>query len=395
MNVIEYKSKNKPIVFCFIDNTYQYDSAWTTELIKNIADYSISNIFSKGYDILQSQSEDDALQTAVDRGYKHAVVFSTGTEFINGREFFNEIEKLTKTEYSIYGHILDRKQSYYELHHQCYLINLDIYKSLNCPEVGQVTIGVCYQEFSPDRSNENIHDDYTPLWVSKGNSLKEYTHKLHGWNIISTYLNAEYTITAFDNKIRQNKKHYYPENQQEFLKHISWSYKRHSYCANEFVHTDGTDNIIVSKKYRRIITPSSSLWCLDYLDTTYPATVIFYDYNQAALDYWKDAAPARNNVTYDFVKINLLEQSNICQLIKNEEVDTLLNLSNIFCYEGTAMFSSLEYRLHKENEIINSIPKDWTVVYSERSTTGFTDECKDVKLNKLKKPTWHFGNDWN
>jgi hypothetical protein len=58
------------------------------------------------------------------------------------------------------------------------------------------------------------------------------------------------------------------------------------------------------------------------------------------------------------------------------------------------MFSSLEYRLHKETEILSSIPKDWTVLISLRSCHGFTNETKDVKITKLVKPTWHFGGDW-
>lgn len=393
MNVIEFKSQGKDIVFCFIDNTYQYKSAWARELVKNLADYSISNIFSKGFDIYQSQSEDLALKTVSEKGYKHAVVFSTGTEFINGRSFFNEIEKLTKTEYAVYGHILDRKEAYYELHHQCYLLNLDVYRSLEYPAVGKQQLGIAHTQQEPMRSIENMHDDYTPTHVVCGVVDKEYSHKMHGWNIISKLLDHGHTIYAFNDSIRNNKKHYYPENNVEFQKHISWAYSRYSYCATEFVHTSNTENVSVNETYSQIITPASGTWFVDYLDT--PAKVILYDYNQQSLDYWKDHAPAIPNVTYEFLKIDLLGQYDIAPLLKDKDLKTLLNLSNIFCYEGTAMFSSLEYRLAKQQEITNLVPKEWTILVSESSTLGFTDKSKDVKISELKKPTWHTGYDWN
>ena len=407
MNVIEFKSKNAvstddkiicqdinykgpSIAFCFIDNTHTYQSAWSTELIKNLSDFCISNIVNKGYDIFQSQNEDAALKHAVSQGYKHAVVFSTGTEFINGDSFFKQIEELTKTEYAIYGHILDRGDAYYELHHQCYLINLEVYKQLNYPKVGNTELGNSHSKYMPIRSESNIHDDYTPLWITQGNVLSQYQHKLHGWNIVSVMLDHNHKIFTFDESIRIHKKHYYPENQTEFLKHVSWAYSRYNYCANEFVHLKNTEHFSTDKKYKQIITPASGDWFIDYIDTNSHCTVVLYDYNQKSLDYWKDNVPKVDNVSYEFLKIDLLGINNK-SLITNQEPNTLLNLSNIFCYEGTAMFSSLEYRLQKEQELLEIIPKEWSVAFSSRSALGFSKESNSI--NDLKKPTWHI-TDW-
>jgi hypothetical protein len=396
MNVVEFKSTNNLIAFCFIDNIYQYKSGWTQELIKNLADYTISNLTSKGYSVYQSESEDAALVKVVELGYKHAVVFSTGTEFINGCNFFKEIESLVNTDFYIYGHILDRGQAYYELHHQCYLINLRKYQELGCPKIGQPHLCSSHRQQIPIRSVENIHDNYTPLWVKSGSCDQIYNHKLHGWYLISKILAAGGVISAFSEKIRNNKKHYYPEDQEEFLKHISWAYRRYQYCANEFVHIENTEIINAPKNnYEQIITPASGAWFIDYIKTDQPVTVVYYDYNQQSLDYWKSIAPTINNVTYQFIKVDLLGDYDVAQLIVNPNKKTLINLSNIFCYEGTAMFSSLEYRLHKEKNFIKMIPTDWTIVFSMHSTQGFTNHHNDVKLVKLTKPTWHYGGDWN
>jgi hypothetical protein len=395
MNVIEIKTNKHPIAFCFIDNIHQYKSAWTQELIKNLSDYTLSNLFLKNYDIFQSQDEDSALKLVAEQGYKHAVVFSTGTEFVNGMSFFNEIEKLTKTDYAIYGHILDRKNAFYELHHQCYLINLEIYKKLNYPLVGRTELNSSHNQTIPNRSSENIHDDYTPYWISLGNEKQNYDHKLHGWNIISKFIDHGYKILAFDQNIRNNKKHYYPESQHDFLKHISWAYARYNYCATEFVHLNNTEEINLKKTYKQIITPASGDWFLKYIDKDNLSNVVLYDYNQKSLDYWQNVLPKLQNVNYKFVKIDLLNQPDYHLLTENKEEDTLLNLSNIFCYEGTAMFSSLEYRLKKELEIINSVPSNWTLTFTGRSASGFTDNFNNLKINNLRKPTWHFGADWD
>lgn len=395
MNVVEFKSTNELIVFCFIDNTSRYSSAWTREIIKNIADYTISNLHGKGYSVYQSENEDLALKKVAELGYKHAVVFSTGTEFINGNNFFSEINKLIDTDFWIYGHILDRGDAYYELHHQCYLINLDRYRSLGFPEVGQVDLGNVHNQSIPDRSLENIHDDYTPLWVGPGNIENRYSHRLHGWNIISKVLNSGGTICAFNDSVRANKKYYYPEHQTEFLKHIAWAHTRYHYCADDFVHTQNTEVIeSIDTDYEQIITPASGDWFKNYVGTQ-PVTVVYYDYNQKSLDYWKIYAPAIDNVTYKFVKIDLLGIYDPQDLITDTNKKTLINLSNIFCYEGTAAFCSLEYRLQKEKEVCSKIPKNWTTTIIISSVRGFIEQSPDIKITQLTKPTWHFGGDWN
>lgn len=395
MNVIEFNINNNPLAFCFIDNTHRYASIWTKELVKNLADYTISNLAGKDYPIYQSQNEEQVLAHAIKNGHKYALVFSTGTEFINGRSFFNEIEKLINTDFYVYGHILDRGDAYYELHDQCYLLNLNKYQELGCPIIGKQELGVSHLQTMPDRSIENLHDNYTPTWISPGTSNKTYNHKLHGWNLISKILEAGGTISAFNSIVRNNKKHYYPENQTEFLKHITWAYSRLNYCANEFIHYENTeDNFLDEFDYEKIIIPASGTWFINYIHKEKPVTVLFYDYNQKALDYWKENAPKINNVTYKFLKIDLLGKYTVSDLIQLTDQKTLINLSNIFCYEGTAMFSSLEYRLYKENELLNHIPNSWKVLISGRSTQGFTTKSTNVKLVELIKPTWHCGGDW-
>jgi hypothetical protein len=400
MNIKTFKGRSKSIVFCFVDNTHIYSSDWTKELIKNQSDCSITHITAKGYSIVQGQDENVLLRHVAEE-YEYAVVFTTGTEFINGSSFFDELNNFIKTDFFIAGHILDRGNAYYELHHQCYIINLKNYKEYNFPEIGQQVLGESHTETTPVRSKENIHDEYTPMWIRPGITQTKYQHKCHGWNIIREAFERQRPVLVFSDAIRNSKKHFYPENQFEFLKHSGWLYARYNYCSSEFVHTSNTEwsNSQLSN-IRQVFTPASGTWWVDHIDKINPVNVIMYDYNQKALDYWKQHVPQISNVCYTFIKLDLMtDPIDIKSFDSN--VDTLINLSNIFVYEATAPFYSLEYRLLKENAAIIAIKEvlpNAVINFSARACTGFVDaplfgDVQPVKLSELNKPSWHIG-DW-
>ncbi len=404
MNVIRYNSHTvEPIVFCCIDHTGSYKSAWATELTKNIADFTISNLTGKGYTVLQSFSEDYVLQAASDNGFKYAVVYSTGTEFINGDDFFNSLTSLITTEFFIAGHILDRGDAYYELHHQCYVINLETYKLLGYPQIGQQQLGSKHIQQVPNRSKENIHDDYTPVWVKPGSHINdEYQHKAHGWNILSIAFTNNYKILVFNDTLRNSKKHYYPESPEDFTKHIAWAHMRYNYCLTDFVHTSNNEFLMLTESnFTQVLAPASGTKFLKYISTTEPVTVTLYDYNQKSLDYWKLNVPQLDNVTYKFLKIDLLtDEFRIQDILDTTISKTLINLSNIFCYEATAPFYNLSYRLHKENTVLKNIhefiPSAY-IYFSTRACTGFYEVLNTdvIELHQLNTPTWHINNDWN
>jgi hypothetical protein len=414
-NIIEFKSisnQQSRIAMCFVDRTPDAATDWIREIVKNQADYTVSNVTGKFYDVYQGLDEQDLLNHVADLGYEFAVVFSTGTEFINGYDFFTYIESLTDTDVALAGHILDRGTAYYELHSQCYYINLRIYDQQGRPSIGTTELGSTHQQISPTRSLENFHDNYTPLWISKGTEIKDYDHKCHGWNILSCYLSADLKIIAFSEEIKKSKIHLYPEYVNDFNKNVGWIYHRQNICATSFVHTDNTEWPFTNTnlKIKQIITPASGLWYTPLL-TEDPMNVVFYDYNLNSLEYWKKHAPQADSVEYKFVHVDLLGDSvNFRDIIDLTLLDhTLFNLSNIFCYEGTSCLYSTAYRIYKENQLLQHIkdiaPNAYIVINMRASGTfnspsdlhGEIIQAKDIRLteiSKLKKPTWRMNNDW-
>lgn len=407
MNIVKFSNdKFKPLVFCMIDTTHLITDPWIKEITKNQSDYTVSNLYLKGYTLLQGTNENQLLKLASEE-FEYACVFSTGTEFINGSTGLDELVKECNNQFFIKGHILDRGDAYYELHQQCYLINLKKYKDLNFPEIGNLSLSDKHTQIKPNRSTDNIHNDYTPLWISSGDNQKTYYHKCHGWNIVRVALQNNYTIEAFRNNVRENKKHLYPESPKDFYKHLEYVYYKERYCANEFIHTAHTEwSMKPFSNIRQIIAPASGEWYKEYLSSN-SCNVILYDYNLKSLEYWSKHVTQLPNVTYHFVYCDLL--SNVSNLdkfvIKELENDTLINLSNIFCYEGTSSLTNLKYRLEKENELINhfknSLPNAH-LHFTARASSGFIDkDChveiakniKTYKISELKTPTWH-AHDW-
>jgi len=405
MNIIEFNSSSKSkIAFCLIDNTINIKDNFSKEIVKNQSDFTISNLYIKGFDVYQSFDEDQIIKHVSKLDYSHALVFSTGTEFINGYDFFNSLENLIKENFLVAGHILDRKTAYYELHHQCYLINLNLYRNLNYPEIGKTELGISHSQTIPLRSLENIHDDYTPVYIKPGTDIQTYYHKCHGWNIISVALKNDLPLKVFDNTMRNNKKYLYPESKKDFEKNLSWIYHKNQYCLQDFIHKDNTEwSNNIEGKFNQLLLPASGTLYLDLIDQ---GTVIFYDYNQKSLDYWKDNCYKKSNIEYKFVKTDLLSENNLLDYCDFNLQKTFINFSNIFCYEGTASLFPLSYRVYKENQILQLLQKEMpnsTINFTSRAATGFSNNLKMIgtakdftltNIEQLKKPTWHVNADW-
>lgn len=404
MNVIEYKSTNTSIVFCLVDNTVAVQDTWAKEIAKNISDYTISTLYGKGYSVLQGLDEDQLLQQAMKK-YQYAVVISTGTEFINGDRFFESLHDIVNNDFVLCGHVLDRGDAYYELHSQCYLLNLKKYKKIGCPAIGQQELGSPHVSNRPWRSNKNFHGTHTPTWIAGGEDSKIYNHKCHGWNILRTVFDLDLKVLIWDEISRSGKRYNYPENTKDFLKQSQWLYHRERFCSNNFVHGKNTEHSNgLNSQYTQMLIPASGALYLDQLDTTKQCIVYVYDYNNNALDYWKDQFVSSDSVVYKFINLDLLgEEIDITFLDSTQE--TLINVSNIFCYEGTCAFSPLKYRLFKENQLLSNLQKhipEAHVNFSMRAASGFVPcdlagkakHLDTIDINLLKKPTWHVNQDW-
>lgn len=396
-----YKGKENRTDVCvvIIDDTAEY-KPWMRELVKNTADYTITNVTGFGYDVYVSRDEHTILKQIV-KLYKKAVVISAGTEFINGCSFFDNLPD----DFFILGHILDMGDGYYGLHYQCYVINLDLYAELECPPIGDTEMLSSHIQTIPVRSKENIHDDYTPLWIKNGNSQNVYKNKFHGWRIIQAGLEANLEIRAFDTTLRDSKHYLYRD-----VDTSDWIYKRYNYCLANHIFETSTGNIQFPRPYNckisHLIHPAAGMLWLEKLKIngyTKDTKVTFFDYNENALDLMYERT---KNLSMDFEFVNLdiiAEPEKVVDLISDpyNPAGIVIHMSNIFAYEGTAALMPLKYRIQQENKLIECVQRHSPIVvldFDQRAAEGLvpwraeSGLAKDLELTdyyKINLPSWH------
>ena len=398
-----YKGKNSKsnICICIIDDTNEY-KPWMQELVKNTANYTITNCTGFGYDVYVDANEDRMLQQVADN-YKVAVVISAGTEFINGSDFFDNLPD----DFFLLAHIIDMGDSYYGLHYQCYVLNLKKYRQLGKPSVGKTELLDSHTQEVPYRSAENVHDDYLPIVLRKHilNKTQVYKSKYRGWNLIAAGLQAGYEICAFDEKLRSSKHYLYRD-----VDTSSWIYHRYNYCLTHHTFKENTGNLNFPRPYKKPITqfvhPAAGidwfhkLMLHGYKDET---VIKFYDYNLRALDEMRERVKDMPYHHFEFHHIDII--NNVEQFVKIIDTagpeGTVVHLSNIFAYEGTASLLPLKYRIEKENYLISWMQKnmpDAVLDFDQRAAEGIvpwrleSGMAKDLVLtdwNAISLPSWH------
>jgi hypothetical protein len=428
------RDTTKSTVFCIIDSTDQYPTPWLTELVKNSADYEITNLTGNGYDVLVGNDEDELLRIAAE-SYDHAVVSLMGTIWGDCIDFYSLLDEKVKEDWFLIGHILDKKSAYYELHPQCYLINLILYQSLECPTIGKRTLYIKHEQFIPIRSEENHHDDYTPVWVKAGHDRAIFEHQCHGWNILRLAFENNLSVLVFDEGFRNSKRYFYPDDGNP-VQHQSKFYLETTVAARHWINPVGTAPVLDYKlqgPLKNLVTTCNGIDWILYLKKygfEHGTKVKFVDYNMMFLEFTKRLlewdgvdyieflnkfgqekteflglpnntwygvkndlekrwhefkeevnwdstwSEIRQNVTFEFCYKDFLHEEVGHDWIDSSYNDhrTLINLSHVFSYHSTAIFYTLLYRLQLENRTIeqlkNTVPEAW-VIFDQRAYKGF------------------------
>lgn len=117
----------------------------------------------------------------------------------------------------MFAHLMDRKKRGYGIHEQFILINRTKWRGIGSPafrrqEQNETDLMI------PNRSVENIHDDYTPLWLKPSAQFGKLTPKITGWNVIDLALRSGFSILNVPQTIRREKEFLYPEKNSEVFR---------------------------------------------------------------------------------------------------------------------------------------------------------------------------------
>ncbi|MDT9194712.1 MAG: tetratricopeptide repeat protein [Limnospira sp. PMC 1240.20] len=130
------------------------------------------------------------------------------------------ISELEGDNFIIKGHILDHNfmkgghGKYYGIHHQSFLVDIKKWNQIGRPIFGTANPSntELKKVFCATRSPDNIHDDYTPVYLqSRGEDYFSTVVGGYGWNLISEGLRHGYKVINFTQKFRDFKFYGYPE----------------------------------------------------------------------------------------------------------------------------------------------------------------------------------------
>jgi hypothetical protein len=434
--------KQKKILVGIVDNHHLCQSGWSHEVSKNLSDFLLHRFVAKDFDVWICTDEDQLLNEAASENYTHAVIVASGTSTKLSDRLFSAIDKLCQQDFCIAGHLIDRVDGYYEIHHQFYVVNLSEYKDLGSPFVGQAE-EVSHSEIKPIRSSEVINNNpELPVTISQGTDLTTYSSRWHGWNIFSKALNSGKRLVDLGPEIRNNKFYLYYEYDHVFLRQLRELTYNEFFVTNFFAgwNSDAIKNSInfqgPVEQYITVGIGFNWVYNLKLLGITESTKVIFTDINHQCLDFMRKLATEwdgkdyhefyKNNfpevpvgsqdptsyflavenewksfrdsfddwdqfwlqvkqLKFDFVLIDYMANYNLEWITPG--LKTLINLSDVFTHVPYVATQSLKYRVSCENYLINQLrSKDPEIflLMTSRATDGFHPETSRIKQDVVK-----------
>ena len=210
---------------------------------------------------------------------KFALITKIGCRF-NLRVIFDNFDY---DKYSLMGHILDGNANgmtdrYFYVHDQCYIVNVDDYDTTPTDTLRFV-----------NRSKENFHDDYTPIWTKDGGKEIPLQTKVDSTGfLISNLLRKGKLISPFQTTIRSDKRFLYVNNEKNCIepkklrKFIKRNHKVFAWSTESQYSTD--DINILDKEH--LIGCANGLQVLLYMNPNMK-TINLFDINKNAITFTK------------------------------------------------------------------------------------------------------------
>lgn len=264
------------VTYIIVDNPSLAKHKEEYNLALNCLDHMILQQERKGGHKFCSKLND---RDIIECNSEWALIVKIGTRFHRTAIVTEFLEKV-ESDVSLVGHILDRKNKYYEISDQCWAVRVDDY---DVGDNGRLRLA--------KRSIENHHGDYTPLWLEDGNSYIDYEYDVvgeecsKGARLISNILTKGKKIINFPNTVRDDKTYLYIDNNKVHQGKLSKFKNPRSIrvypCATEKQYPVDTT------QFRNFIGCANGLQSLVYVHKNM-RTVQLFDTNPNAIEFTKN-----------------------------------------------------------------------------------------------------------
>jgi hypothetical protein len=240
-----------------------------------------------------------------DQNKRHVLCVGDRTVFMDIETFLEKLKNYPNQ--GLIGHIVDPMDGTpFYLHEQCFYLDLDHFDLTDFDTIDM--------EFPrPRRSDQNIHHDYTPLWLLPGKEKNiRYISNQFGAGLIQRQLQRGKIVSNWDKKIRELKRYLYTDDllddwitqQQDYLELAE---KQFWILNNEVIRT---------LDCKTLISPASGLCWINNLLQESTTEVLLVDisrtqchFAQHLIDHWD----GRNygGFVYDYLVANKIFHFNL------------------------------------------------------------------------------------
>lgn len=171
------------------------------------------------YTKIKTKNLSQTLEDLHKQNYKWAFVHALGHYVSDHSIYDNLIHRCETYNVPLMAHILFRPDSYPNIDEQFLLLNLQVWADLDYPKLEEQPGEYRFETQQVVGSEENIHDDYTPLWIKALDNKKSYYSyaRLFGMQLVQTMLENNYVIHNFDQQTRNSKTYLYPNSNYQQL----------------------------------------------------------------------------------------------------------------------------------------------------------------------------------
>lgn len=291
-----------------------------------------NHLVSEGKDPLYficKNSIEEILADTADKGFDYCVMQSAGC-LIKSYTFDDDIRQfISENNFGIAGHPLMHPGKWIELQNQFFIVNLKAWIECGRPNYGswheQPTMLPVVK-----RSEENFHDDYTPLWVQPTGEHAVQEGAGQGWEIVAAMFDNNWPVITLSEKIRFSKFYTYPDHEtQEFEQSIktltpyegqNWNQNKivtDVLCVKDQIWLFNSEdmNIYNNGVYDLVVNTASGFKLFDLFKNnkvSNDARCIIYDFNPKSIAWYKHfyswhnedllecirAFPDKNNFTW-------------------------------------------------------------------------------------------------
>ena len=326
-----------------------------TLMLEATHNFTLASIFPERPPVLSMGELSIWLKSKLDDGSKYAALIGSGTYLLSANLFVLELFKvanaLVAEDALLAGHLMHRNSEELPfLHEQFLMLDLQKWSSLGCPDLSEPYFGTKSEFPAHRRSRENIHDDYTPLWICASSSMTSATliekkQGREGWctSLMARAIVSGQKIINVPIGLRNTKKFSYPragrdwqylEIKSDVEKFLNWEKNNFYVVNNEPLAVTAPENF----KPNQLISVSAGLkpaaLVHQFWKDSFPEEITIVDFSKPALDYLQELVQS-----VDSDQIRFVMKKWFIKKIKNDAVaaqmaEDYFNLTVNEAFEG-------------------------------------------------------------